>query len=112
MRSSTVTTGLVRAVHVFYVARCIKTWMPGTRAGMTKSDLMSDKVTSETPGERIAKVIARAGLASRREVEGWITAGRGSGEGAVVFLPALKVSPSRHNSLCWRPLPPRGRPRL
>jgi 23S rRNA pseudouridine2605 synthase len=30
-------------------------------------------------GERIAKVIARAGLASRREAEAWIAAGRVSG---------------------------------
>jgi tRNA(adenine34) deaminase len=29
--------GLVPAIHVFYVAPCIKTWMPGTRPGMTAS---------------------------------------------------------------------------
>jgi tRNA(adenine34) deaminase len=29
--------GLVPAIHVFYVASCIKTWMPGTRPGMTTS---------------------------------------------------------------------------
>jgi len=28
-------TGLVPAMHVFYAAPCIKTWMPGTRPGMT-----------------------------------------------------------------------------
>jgi tRNA(adenine34) deaminase len=29
--------GLVPAIHVFYVAPCIKTWMPGTRPEMTVS---------------------------------------------------------------------------
>jgi tRNA(adenine34) deaminase len=29
--------GLVPAIHVFYVAPCIKTWMSGTRPGMTAS---------------------------------------------------------------------------
>ncbi len=35
---------------------------------------------SDEAGERIAKVIARAGLASRREAEDWIAAGRVDGE--------------------------------
>ena len=30
----------------------------------------------EKAGERIAKVMARAGLASRRDAEAWIVAGR------------------------------------
>jgi 23S rRNA pseudouridine2605 synthase len=45
-------------------------------------------------GERIAKVIARAGLASRREAETWISAGRVSVNGAVISSPALNVTSS------------------
>jgi 23S rRNA pseudouridine2605 synthase len=43
-------------------------------------------------GERIAKVIARAGLASRREAEAWIAAGRVAVNGAVIGSPALNVT--------------------
>src|SRR5262249_13838786 len=85
---------LVRAAQVFYVARCIKTWMPSTRLGRTKSGRMSEKSPSPPPGERIAKVIARAGLASRREAEAWIAAGRVSVNGASISSPALNVTPS------------------
>ena len=44
-------------------------------------------------GERIAKVIARAGLASRREAEAWIAAGRVAVNGAAIASPALNVAP-------------------
>jgi 23S rRNA pseudouridine2605 synthase len=53
---------------------------------------MSDKTKKEIPGERIAKVIARAGLASRREAEGWIAAGRVAVNGATIASPALNVT--------------------
>jgi hypothetical protein len=31
-----VVAGLVPAIHVFLVRKTVKTWMPGTRPGMTK----------------------------------------------------------------------------
>ena len=51
---------------------------------------------SETPkkGDRIAKVIARAGIASRRDAEKIIEAGRVSVNGTLISSPALNVLPS------------------
>lgn len=43
-------------------------------------------------GERIAKVMARAGLCSRREAETWISAGRVSVNGEILTTPACVVS--------------------
>ncbi len=45
------------------------------------------------PGDRIAKVIARAGLASRREAERLIEAGRVKVNGKVIDRAALNVTP-------------------
>ena len=63
-------------------------------------------------GERIAKAIARAGLASRREAEEWIAAGRVAVNGAVITSPALNVAPSDRISVDGEPLPARERTRL
>src|SRR5262245_10894388 len=63
-------------------------------------------------GERIAKVIARAGLASRREAEQWIAAGRVAVNGAVVASPALDVTDKDRISVDGKPLPARERTRL
>ncbi len=73
---------------------------------------MSDKSKSEIPGERIAKVMARAGLASRRQAEAWIAAGRVAVNGAVIASPALNVTAADHIAVDGQPLPTRERTRL
>jgi 23S rRNA pseudouridine2605 synthase len=63
-------------------------------------------------GERIAKVIARAGLASRREAEAWIVAGRVAVNGGTIRSPALDVTGSDRITVDGVPLPARERTRL
>ena len=46
----------------------------------------------DQPGERIAKVLARAGVCSRRDAEKLIEAGRVSVNGTVLESPAIKVT--------------------
>jgi 23S rRNA pseudouridine2605 synthase len=52
---------------------------------------MSDP-TVTTAGDRLAKVIARSGLCSRRDAEGWIKDGRVTVNGKKVLTPAFNVS--------------------
>jgi len=73
---------------------------------------MANKTPEEKSGERIAKVMARAGLASRREAEAWIAAGRVAVNGARITSPALNVSPSDRIEVDGKPLPRRERTRL
>jgi 23S rRNA pseudouridine2605 synthase len=73
---------------------------------------MPDKTQKEIPGERIAKVMARAGLASRREAEAWIAQGRVSVNGAVISSPALNVMPSDRIVIDGTPMPTAERTRL
>ncbi len=49
-------------------------------------------MTDASGTERLAKRIARAGLCSRREAEGWITAGRVQVNGKKIITPAFNVS--------------------
>lgn len=62
--------------------------------------------------DRIAKVIARAGLGSRREAEEWIEAGRVAVNGAVITSPALNVTARDAITVDGQPLPQRERTRL
>jgi 23S rRNA pseudouridine2605 synthase len=62
--------------------------------------------------ERIAKAIARAGLASRREAEAWIAAGRVAVNGKTIDSAALNVTADDRVTVDGAPLPARERTRL
>jgi 23S rRNA pseudouridine2605 synthase len=64
------------------------------------------------PGERIAKVMARAGLCSRRDAERLIAAGRVTLNGTVLTSPAVNVGSDDSVLVDGRPLPDAERVRL
>ncbi|WP_414898317.1 pseudouridine synthase [Rhodovulum sp. YEN HP10] len=69
-----------------------------------------DKTGQE--GERIAKVLARAGIASRREAERMIEAGRVTVNGRRIASPALNVGPADSIAVDGAPVAAPDRPRL
>ncbi len=81
-----------------------------TKQAMTKQQ--GTKPESGFEGERIAKVMARAGLCSRREAESWIAAGRVSVNGATIKSPALNIGAEDTVSVDGKPLPKAERTRL
>jgi 23S rRNA pseudouridine2605 synthase len=69
--------------------------------------------TPDAPADdRIAKVMARAGLCSRREAEAWVAAGRVSVNGAPISSPALNVTAKDSILVDGKALPQRERTRL
>ena len=58
------------------------------------------------PGDRIAKVLARAGVASRREAERMIQAGRVKVNGRLIDSPALNVTGKDKITVDGKPLQP------
>lgn len=76
--------------------------------------------TTANSGERVAKVLAHAGLCSRRDAERWIAAGRVKINGRTLDSPAINVGtndivtvdgtplPVREPSRLWRYHKPRG----
>ncbi|WP_374374979.1 pseudouridine synthase [Dongia sp.] len=66
---------------------------------------MNSKTKTTHPGERIAKVMARAGLCSRRDAEGWITAGRVSVNGQKLSSAAVNVQANDIVLVDGKPLP-------
>ncbi len=67
---------------------------------------------AEEPGERIAKRLARAGLASRRDAEELIAAGRVKVNGRALSSPAFNVMPGDIIHLDGMEIPPIERTRL
>lgn len=61
--------------------------------------------SAEKTGARIAKVLARAGVASRREAEGMILAGRVSVNGKRIDSPALNIGQGDRVLVDGKPLP-------
>ena len=73
---------------------------------------MEERPNQRKTSQRIAKVIARAGLASRREAEAWIAAGRIAVNGTTIASPAIDVTGSDQITVDGEPLPARQRTRL
>jgi 23S rRNA pseudouridine2605 synthase len=62
--------------------------------------------------ERIAKLLARVGLCSRRDAERWIAAGRVSVDGHILTTAAVTVTAANDVRVDGAPLPTPERPRL
>ncbi|WP_156899313.1 pseudouridine synthase [Pleomorphomonas koreensis] len=83
----------------------MKTPTPAAKAKKTPAK-------ADDSADRIAKVIARAGLCSRREAESWIAAGRVKLNGRLLDTPAVTVRPGDKVEVDGQPLPERDRTRL
>ena len=67
---------------------------------------MSEPATPAAPeGERVAKLIARAGLCSRREAERLVVERRVAVDGRVLDSPAFNVRPGQRVTVDGKPLP-------
>lgn len=77
---------------------------------MTKKPTAPAASADET--SRIAKVMARAGLCSRRDAERWIADGRVTVNGRVLTSPAVNIGPGDRVTVDGQPLPVRERTRL
>lgn len=74
---------------------------PSTRESQTLSE---QNQPPQDAGERIAKVLAHAGIASRREAERLIEAGRVSVNGKTLATPAVKVMPGDEVAVDGQPI--------
>ncbi len=77
---------------------------PSLRKAEAETTPLPADSTTERPGERIAKALARAGLCSRREAERWIEEGRISVNGAVLESPAFNVTAQDRIAVDGRPV--------
>ncbi|MEK1891067.1 MAG: pseudouridine synthase [Phyllobacterium sp.] len=82
------------------------------RGGRAVPRKFDDAPAAAEEGERIAKRLARAGIASRREAETMIAAGRVSVNGRRLDSPAINVKRSDRIEVDGKPLPEKERTRL
>src|SRR5512133_4071649 len=87
--------------------------LPQPTPGLIRDRERSQGVASERIApQRIAKVLARAGLCSRRDAERWIAEGRVAVDGTVLTTPAVTVTPDSDIRVDGKPLPQPERARL
>jgi 23S rRNA pseudouridine2605 synthase len=82
-------------------------WSPATDAERLEPVVRSPRAEPgqrEGTGDRIAKMIARAGLCSRRDAEKMVLEGRVKVDGAVITSPALNVSATNLVTVDDKPL--------
>jgi 23S rRNA pseudouridine2605 synthase len=82
------------------------------RTSLPRPERVDAPVPEPKQAERIAKVMARAGLCSRRDAEAWIAAGRVAVNGRTITSPALNVTAADRIVVDGEPLPGRERTRL
>ncbi len=78
--------------------------MQGAEAGHKVTAMKERKQKTQKP-ERVAKVLARAGLCSRREAERWIAAGRVAVDGKTLTTPAVVVTQDNVVTVDGDPIP-------
>jgi len=79
---------------------------------MAEQEKKQAKETTPPDGERIAKVMARAGLCSRRDAERWIAEGRVAVNGETLTSPARTVTPGDEVVVDGKALPVKEAARL
>ena len=85
---------------------------PKKPRGRSPNPAQQARPAAEGASARIAKVMARAGLCSRREAEGWIGEGRVALNGVPLTNPAVNVGPGDKITIDGEPLVQRARTRL
>jgi len=73
-------------------------------AGPGSAQTMTTDTDNDSKPQRIAKIMARAGLCSRREAERWIEEGRVAVDGEVLTSPAVAVGPEARITVDGKPV--------
>ncbi|AHD00316.1 pseudouridine synthase [Leisingera methylohalidivorans] len=85
---------------------------PAPKAAAGKAPAANPTDGKAPEGDRIAKVLSRAGVASRREAERMISEGRVTVNGDKIASPALNVTAADRISVDGKPLPEAEAPRM